>query len=806
MPRLPLRPVKLVLAGLFIVVDGAGLAQQAPVEPITAGPDPEGEVLVTAQRRAESIQRVPITLQAYNQEELRARGVIQADDIVRLAPNLSLNASNSINTSVTIRGVGTNNFHGNVNRAVGIYQDDVYLATPYTAVLGVYDIERVEVLRGPQSTLLGRNTTGGAVRYLSNRPKPGDPLQGYLDILYGSYDRADAEGALGGSIGGTLAARAAFQIATRDGLFTNVAPGRVGEPLGRRERYSGRLQLVWEPAPGTNLLLNGHFGLNRGNDLGAKARGLRDPADPTRPCPELAGSGDFERPNACVTITGFNPSTVRYDQIYNTTSARSNVDIGGGFIKVEQQLPFAALTVIASFDQTGVQLADDFAGFNTFQFQTQQDSTFKDYNVELRLASSRARRFRWIAGAGYFHEDLIQGTIVRRDNGGALVPGGETISFNILNQRDEDLSVYGQGDLDLTRKLTLTAGLRFTNNRKSATSRFGVANSPAAQIPVATFISRDIALALTAGAPETCPPGPVVTGADGRITGGPPPCLLPLLRPRQAIDRLSARAALSYQWTPNLLTYAAYSRGFKAGGFDTRALAAFSGGGRNPVAPETLDAYEIGIKSDLFARRLRFNAAIFYYDLQGLQTFAVQNGIPAFINIPRSRLIGIEASAEITPAKGWRVHADFGWLDTRISDTGGIAGLDRGHVLPNAPPFSANGLISREWTVGRGNKLNLQAETRYVASAPDALRFRDDPFTTKNAQLYVNARAAFAFGRERRYEVAVFGDNLTSQKVCADLDINDNPLQPSASDLTSTVVCTPADGRALFGASARVRF
>lgn len=767
--------------------------------------DSQGEILVTAQRRVQSIQDVPIALQAYGQEELRRRGVIQADDIIRLAPNLSLNESNSINTSITIRGVGTNNFHGNVNRAVGIYQDDVYLATTYTGVLGVYDLDRVEVLRGPQSTLLGRNTTGGAVRYLSNKPKPGDPLSGYLDVTYGSYNRADAEGALGGSLTDTLATRGAFQIERRDGLFTNVAPGREGEQLGRRERYSGRLQFVWQPAPGTDILLNGHFGLNRGNDVGVKARGLRNPANPTQACPDVATSGNFERGNDCVTITGFNPSTSNYDQIYNTTSARSNVDVGGGFIKLDQELGFATLTAIGSYDQTGVQLADDFAGFNTFQFQTQQDSTFKDYAAEIRLTSPQRYGFRWIAGAGYFHEDLVQGTIVRRDNGGALQPGGETISFNILNQKDEDLSVYGQGDFDLTHRLTVTAGLRFTNNSKSATSRFGVANSPASQIPVNTFISRDIALALTNGAPETCPPGPVVVGPDGRVTGGPPPCLLPLLNPRQEINRLSARAAISYKFSDAILGYASYSRGFKAGGFDTRALAAFSGGGRNPVAPETLNAYEAGVKSDVLGRLLRLNAAVFYYDLQGLQTFAVQNGTPAFINIPKSRLIGLELTADVNPGGGWHLHGDFGWLDTKITDSGGIAGLDKGHVLPNSPRTSANAVIAREFRLNDGSRFNLQGAVRYVARSIDSLRFRDDFLLTKNAQFYLDLRAAYQFGRDNRYELAVFGDNLTSQKVCADIDINDNPLQPSPSDLTSTVACTPSDGRALFGGSFKVR-
>ncbi|NLG74927.1 MAG: TonB-dependent receptor plug domain-containing protein, partial [Xanthomonadaceae bacterium] len=149
------------------------------------------EIIVTAQKRTESAQDVPITMQALSAEELRDRGVASAAAVIAALPNLTSNATSDINVGFTIRGVGTNNYHGNVSRAVGIYQDEVSMSTPFSGVLGVYDVERVEVLRGPQNTLFGRNTTGGAINYISRQPRPGEGFDGYLEATYGRYAQRD---------------------------------------------------------------------------------------------------------------------------------------------------------------------------------------------------------------------------------------------------------------------------------------------------------------------------------------------------------------------------------------------------------------------------------------------------------------------------------------------------------------------------------------------------------------------------------------------------------------------------------------
>ncbi len=310
------------------------------------------QIIVTATKRAKEQQKIPVTMQAFSGDELQYLGVDSAQDILTLSANLGINGSNEVNKGFTIRGVGTNNFHGNVNQAVGVYQDEVSMSTPFSGVLGVFDIARVEILRGPQNALFGRNTPGGAIEYLSVLPTIGSGPAGYLRGNFGQDAQADLEGALGFDFGKTAAARFSFQSVNQDGLFTNMAPGREGEKLGERDRQSARLQVLWEPADATSVLFNAHVGYSRGNNIGNKAIGLRDPDDPSQPCAlsEIIRGSDYQTRNDCVAANGFNPSSDDWETVYNASGAQAQIDIEGGFLKLTQQIgggyTFTSVTAI----------------------------------------------------------------------------------------------------------------------------------------------------------------------------------------------------------------------------------------------------------------------------------------------------------------------------------------------------------------------------------------------------------------------------------------------------------------------------
>ncbi len=764
------------------------------------------EIIVTAQKRMESAQDVPIAMQALSADELRDRGVSSAADVIAVLPNLTSNATSDINVGFTIRGVGTNNYHGNVSRAVGIYQDEVSMSTPFSGVLGVYDVERVEVLRGPQNTLFGRNTTGGAINYISRQPRPGEGLDGYVQATYGRYAQRDMQGAIGFDLSSSVAARVSFQTVNRDGLFNNLSTG--DNKFGDRERHSARAQLAWTPSDATRVLLNYHVGLNRGESLGNKGSGLLN-ADGTL-CSEIALVGDFESRNNCFDRGGFgtapfNPSTDNWHDLYNVSSTRSDVDIHGGFIRLEHEFSAATFVSISSYDVTEVQFADDASATNTFQFTPFQDSRYSQFTQELRLMSSGEGPLRAIGGLYFFTEDLEQATNVRR-----FVNNAGTTAFNLLDQTDEDVSVYGQIEYDLRPSLTLTAGLRYTDNQKDADSLFGVAVTPFTTIPSNTFMSRELVESLTENAPQTCPPGPPgVDPETGRPFGGPPPCRLPLLHPKQSTQEVGGKLGLAWRFSDDAMLYGNYSRGFKSGGFDTRALAAFSGNVETPVAPETLDAFELGVKSELLGSTLRLNAAAFYYEWSDLQTFATINSVPGFYNIPTAEIVGFEVELNWLPADGWLVQGGMGFLHTEITDSGELAGtIDEGHELPNSPELTLNALLSKEIIIGEG-ALTLQGDVRYIGEQVDSLNYGLDASSTNEEQTYVNARIAYAFGSDRRYQISLFGENLTSEKTCVDIGPFDDPTVTPANRAalqTATNQCAPSDGTALFGITGRVSF
>ncbi|MCZ6503446.1 MAG: TonB-dependent receptor [Gammaproteobacteria bacterium] len=751
------------------------------------------EVIVTAQKRVESIQDVPIAIQAISGEDLEALGVSDAQDILKIFSNVSTNASNAINTGFTIRGVGTNNFHGNVNRAVGIYQDEVSMSTPYSGVLGVYDMERVEVLRGPQNTLFGRNTTGGAVNYVSNTPAVGDGLNGFLRGTYGRFEQFDVDGALGFDMGNTAAARFSFQTVSRDGVFENLAPGHEGEELGERDRQSARFQVSWNPSDLTDVLFNVHWAENGGKGVGNKVYGNRDPSDPTQLCDlaEMARGADYETRINCVDSNGFNPSNDDWEDIYDVSSKTQDVEIMGGFVKISHDFGSLTLTSITAYEETEVQFSEDIGGSGVVRFMPHQDSTFDQFTQEFRIASPVDNDLRWIVGLYYFNEDMVQSTNVRRVR---IANGAPVTAYNILDQEDEDMSIYGQMEYDLSDEFTLTLGLRYTDNTKEADSLFGVVLTPVPVFPGDTFISEALVTELTGSSPGQCPP-PV----------GGVPCTLSLPGLDAPLEEPGGKIGLDWKFSDAAMLYASYSRGFKAGGFDTRALAAFAGTADSPVDPEFLDAYEIGIKSELADNTVQLNAAFFYYEWEDLQTFAVIDSIPGFFNVPESELMGLEVELKWSPIDSLYVQTSLGWLDTEIIDNGGLAGIDEGHELTNSPEWTFNALIVKDFIFDLGT-LSLQSDFRWVDEQNNGLSFADDPFQRKDTQFYINARAAFLFGGEEQYEVALWGDNLTEEKFCTQIEPLDSFFEIGPDPLTSTASCNPSTGQRTYGITAKIIF
>lgn len=745
------------------------------------------EIVVTAQKRSENVQDVPISINALGGDALQNRGVRDAGDIMKLFPNISAKQSSSINNGITIRGVGTQNFHVSGQQAVGQYFDEISLVTPFTSQLGLFDMERVEVLRGPQNTLFGRNTTGGAINYISRKPEVGGRINGYAQLNVGNEGRIDGEAAIGAPIGETMAMRVALQTQNRDGLFENLVNG---EKLGSIKRYAGRVSLAWEPQAETKLLLSAHAGYNRGTRTPRKAIGLLA-ADGTSPCAKITtGSGQFEGPSNCFakdkngTLT--NVSTARWDQVYDSGNPIADVDYEGVLLRGSHDFGAVTLTSITGYDRTSVLYQDNSAGTPHLQFLVGQDARYNVFSQELRLASSHGGPFKWIAGAYYAHEDDTLGTMVR--NNGVGTPAGGVVPTVELGQKVNIFSLYGQVDTRLTDKLNLTAGLRWTSDRKrggvTARTFFGTETGQlgGAVLPADTFISLDMARALVANVATPC-----ATGVS--------PCQGPTKMVAQNLSEIGGKIGLDYHFSDAVMGYASYSRGFKSGSFDVRAQAIFNGSGDLPVGPEKLDAYEVGLKSTWFDRHLQLNGAFFYYDWKDLQTFATNAAGPAFLNVPKTRLYGVEFDAKVRLDGGWSIDGSGALLSTRITDNGGLNSVGQGAILPNSPKWTLNGFVAKETEIG-SSLLTLQASYRYVGSQQSTLNER--PTGWIDAASFIDVSAALAFGAYRQYRLTLWGENLTATKTCS--------LVENLDAFTSTNTCIPNEGRALYGATLQVKF
>ncbi|MEM7282090.1 MAG: TonB-dependent receptor [Pseudomonadota bacterium] len=796
--------------------------------PLTAQAQLE-EIIVTAQKRVESQQDVPIAIQVVAGDEMNRLGVQDAGDITGLFANVNTNAANELNNGFTIRGVGTNNFHGNVARAVGVYQDEVSRGTPFSGVLGVYDMERVELLRGPQNTLFGRNTTGGAINYISKKPSLDGGYDGYAIGTIGEHGQQDLEGAIGIGVSDTFGIRFSGQSIRRDGLFTNIAPGREGELLGERDRISFRAQALFAPSDSTEVLLSFSTAQSNGTNIGNRAIGQRDPNDPGQPCPDLpnlGGTSAYEGASNCVTSFGENPSTDDWHTVYNVSSAAAEVDVDTGFLKITHD--FAndiTLTSITAFDQTTVLNTDDNGGGPRLFFIPNQDADYEQISQELRLQGG-SDTFRWIGGLYYFQEDMRLATIVRRDANGPVAPppapgAGQVIAYNFLDQDDEDLSLYGQVEFDISERTKITGGLRFTRNEKEAVSIFGVMQAPWSPLapwgpnqivaPNQQLTQDFVQQQIDSGANlEAVPQFNVECGVGGGLSCAGEDGII-----GQDLDEWGGKIGIDHTLENGTLLYASYSRGFKSGGFDTRALAATQGDATIPVEPETLDAFEVGFKWDNEAGTLRVNGAAFFNQWNDQQVFAVVTGIPALTNVPDSELYGAEVELLWAPDDSLLISGGLGLLESEITDDGGLLGVNSGHELRNTPPLSITGSIRKDVEVGNGN-LEWFAKFRYQDEMVDNLSTFEAPINgvlltqdalhTHDSQFIVDARVTYVFGSEQQYSVALWGDNLTGEEYCHDIGLLDSIDNTTDTALTTTGNCSPADGEALFGITGRIDF
>ena len=720
------KQVALLVGVSLATLAGGGAAQ-------TGGEDRKTlEIItVTAQKRVENQQVVPISITTVSEDFIVENDIRSLEDMNGIVPGFVTTNSVSYSAApLSIRGIGGANGGGNLfaDEPVGVYVDGVYIGSPSFSNADLRDIESIQVLRGPQGTLYGRNSTAGAVVVTTKRPT--DEFQAELRGGYSRFDEYDIGGALSGPLAEKLWARSAFSYSDEAGFGTNTVDG---SDIGGSENLTARVAFSFLPSDALSLDLIGEYQEHTANPAliavtGVGATGVASPFVERADLDEVLNDNEF----------ALNDPNVEKDETYSITLL-GELDLGWATLNSVTGYRDWSLTGRQDSDSTGLRL-----------FNNNGDVGSEQVSQELRLTSNNGGRLSWIVGLYYFDTGVDMFFDIRNFQG--LFRLGTEAIFD-ARQETTAWAVFGDATYDLTERLSLTFGGRFSREKKDFRNKLTV------------FI-------LNGGTVPSIPPAGALGGLTfpaGALFNDPP---------RYADDAefsdFSPRAVLDFQVSETLFLYASYSQGFKSGGFNSFGLApAFE--------QEDIDAYELGFKSYLADNRVRLNASGFFYDYSNLQIrLPVPTGGVNIRNIGVAELWGFEVEGSAFLTDGLSVRANLAWLDTEVTE-GMIPA-----VSSATPPFPIGIPLSLAPEDVRGNELTRAPEwqtfvnatyERPVGNFTGALsvtyRYQSGVFfldTNQDISTFsndswdeVDLRLSLSDPGER-WEVAVFGQNVTDDR------------------------------------------
>lgn len=724
------------------------------------------EIVVTANKREENLNKVGLTVTAISGDALAERRITSLQDVASAVPGLAFAPSANNTPILTLRGIGFNESSLGVYPAVSVYIDQAPLPFPVLASHSAYDLQRIEVLKGPQGTLFGQNSTGGAINYIA--AKPGSEFSGGGDISYGRFNQIEGNAFVTGALTDTLRARLAVTGASADGW--QISTTRPQDRNGKQSYVAGRLLLDWDASDTIRLSLN----LNGWNDKSEPQAAqwiLLQPQTPATVRPEeLAQPFTSERPRAADWSVG--EVTPRSARKFYQAALRADIDLSDDI----------TLTSLISYDHYTQNQTTDGDGSALIVTDLQADDGYiHSFNQELRLANAASSSLRWVVGANLEKSKTAEDQLLVYFNDSNNSPALNNIfqSITLNRQSIRNYAFFGNAEFDVTPELTLKGAIRYTNSRNRAT----ICGNDAGDGHIAGLFN------LLGSLLGTVPFTPVGSSgpSNGRcyalnennVPDGTP--FVGTLRE----NNVSWRAGLDYRATPGTLLYVNVSRGYKAGSFPVLAAATIAQ--YTPVTQESVTAYEGGIKAGFLDRRVQINAAAFYYQYKDKQVLTkivdpVFGILDALRNVPKSSVFGVEGEVTVRPVHGLTIGAAVTYLNAKIKRYQGFdyIGTSRdfaGEALPFTPkwnyglnvdyrfdrpaggtPFigvSVNGR-SRSDTVpgGRGIAVESAPTTR---SIPGLVH----PFVT-NAYATVDARLGFE-APGGRWKVMLWGKNIFNE-------------------------------------------
>ena len=730
------------------------------------------EVIVTAQKREQNIQDVGIAITAFSGEQMRQLGYTNAQQITALAPGVhTVQPNGEANYGLAIRGAANSDFVANQESPVSLYVDEVYISQMSGAGFMLFDMERVEILRGPQGTLYGRNATGGLAHFVTNKPE--QEFGGYGQVTVGEYDQVKFQGAVNGALTEGLSARLSVSTHHNSGYVENrVDPDN---DLNNANDYAARAQLLFEPSEDFSLLLNTRYSLQE----------IR-----TGFFENVSGSldevGNGVKEDNCALYTNFNGYcdddgdnfAGDYDKL-----GHNDLETWGVSGTLKWELGDSLLTVV--LDRQGVErdyIEDsDASPLPDFNFFLATDA--EQWSSEIRL-DGETEKVRWVAGFYYLDIDIA-------DANGAEIPGlgadpsglggnpigiqnfvdfgfNEVSAFvaaglfgaadgayigidNPYRQQKDSWSLFGQVEYELSEQFTVIGGFRWIDEQVDFHY-----DSNVVLFPNDGSVERN-------GNPNILLP----TGVFIELLGYPP-----LERTDYTGDYneglWSAKVELDWRPNDNLLAYASWNRGVKGGGFNAPLNPLLVLAQQEDVSSsqdefdaqysfgeEELNAFEIGFKSTLMDGLARLNASAYYNDYKDFQAFTIVSLATNVVSAPDAESIGFETELFLTPAEGLDVAFGLSYNDINVTlaDGGKTTSIQ-------SPKWNVNGLVRYEWPSFNGGSMTIQGDIHYRSKHYHSVTRADA--VTQDGYHIANARLSYT-SADGKWEAAVFAENITDE-------------------------------------------
>jgi iron complex outermembrane recepter protein len=717
------------------------------------------EIVVTARKREESLQETPIAVSAFSAIDLENRSLNNLMDIGSYAPNVLMatgqgGSGGANNGQVYMRGIGQSDHLFTTDPGVGIYIDGVFHPRTLGASMDLMDLERVEVLRGPQGTLFGKNTVGGAINVVS--AKPTGELGGYAEATFGRFDRTDFKGGVDFSlVEDTLFAKAAISYKNRDGTMErrDFTSGAVLDHSGSEDQLGGRIALRWLPSSDISV------------DIAADYSNWDQESVPTQLVQFDDASAFGGLPtilwNALIGVPSGTPMSSAFisgdpDVTFGTGPNANELDAWGINATIEWDMGWATLKSITAYREMEALFGRDGDGSPLPIVHTNQNQDQDQISQEIQIqGTGMDGKLNWVAGFYYFNEfgrdrnkvvlasglfGALEGIPVQLSGAPCAAPfmapgcAGNPINplldldFDIFNEIDiTSTAIFSQGTLDFTENLSMTLGIRYTHEKKEYLLEHS-------RLASNTFI-------------------------------------VPLTAVEESWTEPTYTAGLQYQWSEDLMSYVSYSRGFKSGGFNGRPTVS---GEVSAFDPEFLKSYEIGMKSEWFERRLRLNLAAFVYNYDDLQFGAVTadpvSGSLLLVidNVATADVKGLEVEMQALPFEGLNLSGTVGYTDFEITEVDpGVTDVTLQTEMIMTPKWTASASVEYTFPEQEFGLFRIRGDWTYESES-----FADIQNTASIARethSILNARLTWELQKNGwaggGWQIAVFGTNLTDKRV-----------------------------------------